>query len=126
MTPPAPTGTAPTRSPRPPADAPSGPPLDAPTPRPGEAVTLTAVTPGGTWTLHSSKAGHRVTCQDKDNTWQVTEYPADSWAAAARFVVGAAERAFRAAGSVTRGDAYCGDCGAVVHKGACPVHGDLG
>ena len=117
---------APPRVPRPPAGTTPAPPLDTPRANPGEAATLTATIGPAVWTLHSSKAAHRVTRQDKDGTRQVIEYPADAWAAAARFLVGAAERELRAAGSVTRGEAFCGDCGATVHKGACPTHGDLG
>lgn len=125
--PPSPTATpGAARLPRPPRGTVAGPPLDTPTPATGEAVTLTATIGPATWTLHSSKVGHRITRRDKDGEKQVTEYPADGWAAAARYLVGAAERELRAAGSTTRGLAYCGDCGSVTHKGACPTHGDLG
>lgn len=120
------TAPTPPRVPRPPAGTQPAPPLDTPRANPGEVATLTAHVGPATWNLHSSKAAHRVTRQDKDGERQVIEYPPDSWAAAARFLVGAAERDLRAAGSTTRGDAFCGDCGTKTHRGACPAHGDLG
>jgi hypothetical protein len=126
VSPPPRTPTAPRTAP--PRTAPDAPAvdLDAPRPNPGETVTLTALIGTTHIDLYSSKAGHRIQVTKDGTERQIIEYPADSWASAARYVVGAAERAFQAAGSATRGAAFCGDCSSPVHRGACPAHGEIG
>ena len=121
---PAPIATRPT-APATPTDAPA-PDLDAPRPNPGEVVTLTGSAPGVALTLYSSKAGHRIVVANDLGERQPAEYPADSWASAARYFVGMLEALLSRAGSTTRGTTYCGDCGDTVHKGACPRHGEVG
>ena len=122
----APTPAPPRGLPRVPPGTTPAPPLDTPTANPDERVTVTFHSVGATWTLFSSAKAHRIVRDAPTGKSQVTEYPADSWAAAVRFMTGAVERELVAAGSTTRGRDYCGDCGTELHRGACPRHGDVG